>query len=157
MSRHTDARCFGSGEGKTVRVIKGTVAVISVAVVLLLVGCSSAPTDDASQSPVTIGNPMIPVSGPLSTAVWTEVSSNFDNGITDSSPLYDVAKVEDRTPGTITVFVDQDLGQQQRETIGEDVFVKGAPHNTDLTTVVVRDAPGDETTVERGNVQDITQ
>ncbi|NNC12013.1 hypothetical protein HII28_08980 [Planctomonas sp. JC2975] len=125
-----------------------------VAACLLLSGCSTA---SASPGPSVriMGEPEIPVTGPLSVAVWGELTSNFAVGIPDASPLSMVTRVEDRGSDTIEVFVDEQLGTAQLKAIGDQVFVWGAPRNTDLATVIVWDDPGKTTAVHREHVPHI--
>lgn len=68
-----------------------------------------------------------------------------------------MTKVEDMHGGTIRVYVQQHLTEDEAKHIGRLVFTLGALHDTDLKTVVVRDTSGVDTNVYRFSIPALDQ
>jgi len=112
--------------------IQKLVVAATIAAMIGLTGCSS----DSEPTPDAIAE----VS--LAETVWSQVEDNFPDGITSSSPLFVVTEVEDVSPGTIRVNVQDNLTDDGRKEIARHMFNMGAMRNDELTTVVVRDLSG---------------
>lgn len=119
---------------------------IAALVALAALGACSTPdaTPEATPNPATVA-PATPATAEVSLAdtVWAEAKSNFPGGtISTGSPLSLVTDVEDMGAGTIRVYVQEHLSDDERDTMARHTFNMGAYNNTDLTVVVVRDASG---------------
>lgn len=120
---------------------------------------SAQPAPEPAPSSTTIGTPPVEVVGPLSYTVWTTVVHNlsFTGGITTSSPLYPVTKIEDISSDTLRVYVQEDLTRDEEKAVARQIFVFGAPDNTDLQVVVVRDLSGVDKNFYRSDFPDVEQ
>ena len=116
-----------------------TIGVLLIAVIAAGIGTSgSEPTNEAAPASQTD----TPAADVLAATVWDQVESNFPDGISSSSPLFTVTDIEDVSPGTIRVFVQENLNDDGRDEIARQVYNMGAMDNAELEVVVVRDASG---------------
>ena len=104
----------------------------TIAAMVGLTGCSSSPEP----------TPAATSEASLAETVWSQVEENFPDGIPPTNQLIAVTETEDISTGDIRVYVQLNLTDDERVEFARVIYYMGAMNNTDLQTVVVRDATG---------------
>lgn len=119
-------------------------ALVGIAVVaaLTLSGCGGGSDATPSAVTTTVAGSPVKVTGPLSYKVWSSVVRNFPDGIPTSNVLYATTQVEDHTDDTIRIYIQSNLTDAEQDRAARTLFNFNGFHDTDLQTVIVRDASG---------------
>lgn len=121
-----------------------------IAAVSLVAGLTSC-TGGSPEQPAATEEQSAPATEEAATAedVKAGIEANFPGGLTSSSPLFVITEYEDVSPGTVRVHAQENLDDAGREEIARQVFNMSGTTAEELSTVVVRDASGEDSNHRR--------